>query len=69
MNFKDEKYKGNYAIKFPHGVWKEVLNSNNTAYGGDGTCQNNSLINALDANKSVNICIPKQSIVIFKKIS
>lgn len=70
MNFGDADYNGNYGIRMPFGVWKQVLSSNEIQYGGNGECMNNEV--AGQGNSALNgknhISLPKQSIVIFKKI-
>jgi 1,4-alpha-glucan branching enzyme len=66
MNFGDKSFNKFELKDFPDGKWKEEINSNNTKFGGDGT-------NLNEKEKSISredsvIGLPKQSIVIFKKI-
>lgn len=65
-NFKNISYDKNYGITFPKGKWKEVLNSNSTKYGGDGSSMNTNDVssNGLD---SVNVSVPSNSLLVFVK--
>lgn len=67
-NFSSFSYNGDYKINLPKGRWKEVINSNALKYAGDGTCLNKSeIISNGSAQQSVSI--PKNSFIIFEKIS
>lgn len=67
-NFNDCSYNGNYGIKLPEGEWQEIINSNDTKYGGTGNQMNNSTIKT-NGQHNVDISIPENSIVIFKKVN
>ena len=65
LNFSDDN-KQNFELKsMPDGEWKEILNSNNSKYGGDNTCLNE---NTEISREQSTIKMPKQSIVIFKRV-
>jgi 1,4-alpha-glucan branching enzyme len=66
MNFSDNDYASCPLKNLPDGRWNEILNSNDKQYGGTGTMMNGS---GTMHRSSPAVSIPKQSIVIFKKVS
>jgi len=70
-NFSNIDYP-TYEIEFPKGMWQEKINTNDTKYGGSGTCQNSIVVFGLGKD-SVNaqktkISLPAKSTLIFTKI-
>ncbi len=65
-NFSKESYKGNYFIDLPKGKWKEISNTDNKKYGGDGIFIND--IVSSDGTNKVPIALPKYGMVFFKKV-
>lgn len=66
-NFKDSGYPGNYGLLFPKGQWKEVLNSNDPKYGGNGYDMNRNEIRSNGYSNS-DISIPANSLLVFKRV-
>lgn len=64
MNFSDNNYENMSLNRFPAGDWEEILNSNDSQYGGNNTCLN-SKNNFNQQHSRINL--PAQSIVILKK--
>ena len=63
-NFSNVKYLKNYGILFPKGQWKEIFNSDNLNYGGEG-----KYINEEITKEPYNyISLPSYGIVFFEKI-
>jgi len=63
-HFDDSVNYTNYDIYFPEGTWKEVLNTNDKEFGGDGKYTNDK-VKGGDVRP---INIPKASTVIFKRV-
>lgn len=76
-NFNDNAYpsgkNGELNIHFPKGKWVEVLNTNDTKYGGTGKCLNKDYIEGfgIDDNKEhkASVKLKEMSTVYFKKIA
>lgn len=67
MNFNNSEYD-NFKLKnLPAGEWEEVINSNNKKYGGNSEYMNNHSHMQTSADASMDIKLPGNSIVIFKK--
>lgn len=64
-HFDTEKSYNKYCIAFPKGQWKEILNTNNMAYGGSGMYLNN----LVQEGASSSIRLAKASTIIFKKVN
>jgi 1,4-alpha-glucan branching enzyme len=69
MNYGNQDLKS-FALNsfgiFPQGTWEEVLNSNDPNYGGNGQNLNSS--KRLSQQQS-DVSIPKQSMLILKRVS
>ena len=63
-NFSESSYDKNYGIMFPKGQWKEIFNSNNIKYLGNGKYQNNKI-----KEQFSYISLPANGIIFFKNIS
>lgn len=66
-NFDDKFYGNNLNIKFPSGIWQEVINSDDSKYAGSGKYMNQTTINS-DGYNSSSISLSANSISFFKKI-
>lgn len=66
-NFSGYTYDENYKIPLPKGRWKEVINSNNAKYAGNGKALNTKEIISDGSNFST-ISLPANALVIFEKI-
>ena len=66
-NYSDVAYLNNYNLIIPQGEWKEVLNSDNTKYNGEGAFLNQSRISA-DGKTPVRISLPAYGAVFFEKV-
>ncbi len=70
-NFVDEEYprcdSTNYFIKFPKGQWVEILNTDNTKYGGSGNFINKHVINS-NGFDNVPIKMASYSTLLFKRV-
>lgn len=64
FNFSDKPMENFQLDKKPDGEWKEILNSNASAYGGDDTNLNNKPVSFSESG----IALPKFSVAVFKKI-
>ena len=63
-NFSNVAYLKNYGILFPKGQWKEIFNSDNIGYGGEGKYLNYEL-----TKEPYNyISLPAYGIIFFEKI-
>ncbi|MCD7879790.1 MAG: alpha amylase C-terminal domain-containing protein [Candidatus Gastranaerophilales bacterium] len=71
-NFNDSDYPrsdaANYYIKFPEGKWQEILNTDDTKYGGSGNFQNTEIIES-DGIENQSIKLAGNSTVLFKRIN
>ncbi len=71
-NFSDVNYReskdNEYYIKFPKGTWVEVLNTNDSKYGGDDRHKNTEPING-DGCTNRPINLSRYSTIYFKRIS
>ena len=63
-NFSSIFYNDNYGIMFPKGKWREIFNSNNIKYGGDGSYLNENSIK----EQFSYISLPAYGITFFEKI-
>ena len=63
-HFDDSVNYTNYNIYFPEGTWKEVLNTNDKEFGGDGNFKNDK-VNGGDVRP---INLPKASTIMFKRV-
>jgi 1,4-alpha-glucan branching enzyme len=69
MNYSDTQYNYNsYEIWIPKGKWQLILNSDEDKFGGNGQDVNH-IIDTEGGSKNIKISLPKQSILIYKKIS
>lgn len=66
-NFSNFSYNGDYKLTLPKGKWREVINSNDKKYVGDGTCLNANEFDS-DGTGLQTISVSKNSIVILEKI-
>lgn len=66
-NFKDTPYLNNYALTMPQGKWKEVINSNDVKYAGDGQYMNKGRI--VSGSETKSISIPRNALLIFEKVA
>lgn len=67
QNFSEFDYKGEYEIELPKGTWKEVINSNDKKYAGNGSCKN---FDKIESNGGkVRISIPANSMIVFEKVA
>ena len=66
-NFSEVSYLKNYRLIFPEGNWKEILNSDDEKYGGEGAFLNNDIIYA-DGKTPIKISLPAYGAIFFKKI-
>ncbi len=70
-NFKNLNYPsdraGRYYIKFPKGVWKEVLNTDSKRYEGSGLYTNNKAVFS-DGENNSPIKLANESTIIFKRV-
>ncbi len=66
MNFSNKDYKKFKLNDIPKGKWEELINSNNHKYGGNGHLQNDHCYT--DSDYKLNIKLPKESFIIFKKV-
>ena len=67
-NFSKEGYS-NYEIEIPYGAWQEIINTDDTKYGGSGIYSNKLPICSSGSKKLKSIIsLPAQSTVIFKRI-
>lgn len=66
-NFSNVAYLKNYMITFPAGKWKEVLNTDNEKYGGEGLFLNSEKL-VSDGKTPLKISLPKYGALFFKKI-
>lgn len=67
-NYSDVSYLNNYRLIFPEGEWKEVINSDNPKYGGEGVFLNTTKIIA-DGKTPIKISLPSYSAIFFKKVN
>ena len=63
-NFSNISYDKNYGIMFPKGKWREIFNSNNIKYAGDGKYLNENNIK----EQFSYISLPAYGIVFFEKL-
>lgn len=56
-----------YGITFPQGEWEQIMNTNDTKYGGTGN-QNNARTIFTDGSQEVFINLPRYSTVYFKRV-
>ncbi len=63
-NFSNVSYKENYGIMFPKGKWKEIFNSDNTKYAGEGKYLNNNNVK----EQFSYISLPAFGITFFEKV-
>ncbi|MBQ9245871.1 alpha amylase C-terminal domain-containing protein [bacterium] len=63
-NFSSKPYESNYGILFPKGKWKEIINSDNTIYAGEGKYLNNDKI----FEQFSHISLPAYGIIFFEKV-
>ncbi len=63
-NFSSVSYSKNYGIMFPKGKWKEIFNSDNQKYAGEGKYLNSDLI----FEQFSYISLSAYGIVFFEKI-
>lgn len=63
-NFSSVPYLLNYGLMFPKGQWREVLNSNEIKYGGDGKYLNTDSVK----EQFSYISLPPYGIIFFEKI-
>ncbi len=66
MNFSNKDYNKFKLNELPRGTWKEIINSNDTKYGGNGNLRNNHCYTD-DAYK-LSIKLPKESFILLKKV-
>lgn len=67
-NFSGYTYNGGYQIKLPKGKWREVINSNDTKYAGNGKALNTKEIIS-NGTEISSISLPSNSLVIFEKVN
>ncbi len=63
-NFSSTPYLNNYGVMFPKGKWKEVFNSDQVKYAGEGNYLNNNNIK----EQFSYISLPSYGVVFFEKI-
>lgn len=70
MNYGENNYSGDFWVKMPQGKWQEVLNSDDSEFGGNGVLANEKPKKVKETSGSqVAINLPKKSILVFKKVS
>ena len=62
-NFSDNEFNKSHGIMFPKGQWKEILNSDNTKYGGSGKFLNEQI-----CEQYTYISLAPHSIAFFEKL-
>lgn len=62
MNLSDHAYQKNYALEFPQGTWREVLNSQDQAFGGHANTNGNRFLTGLQ-----EIELAPWSVAVFRK--
>ncbi len=66
MNFSGDDF-GEFTLRnLPEGKWEQIITSNDQQYGGSGNLSNDSVVDSGDSQ--MNIKLPKQSVVMFKKV-
>ncbi len=63
-NFSNVNYDKNYGILFPKGQWKEIMNSDNIKYAGEGKYLNGNLSD----EQYKYISLPAYGIIFFERI-
>ncbi len=63
-NFSSQAYNKNYGLMFPKGKWREIFNSDNIKYAGEGIYLNT---NTVKDNFSY-ISLPAYGVIFFEKI-
>ena len=63
-NFSGTAYNKNYGLMFPKGKWREIFNSDDIKYAGEGIYLNT---NSIKDNFSY-ISLPAYGIIFFEKV-
>ncbi len=66
-NFSDFSYDKDYEIQFPEGKWKEVINTENSKYGGQSKFLNEKTVES-DGKESSKISLGGYSTLIFERV-